>query len=96
MVYSANQIGESLIPKFKNQIGETVFTQFNPNISWTHSIGILLCKEKDDNIVELTLSKEANIYASEYNLYLPDKALLQQKMQEWADEYEKKQINALF
>jgi predicted nuclease of restriction endonuclease-like (RecB) superfamily len=53
------------------------------------TIGILLCKEKDDNIVELTLSKEANIYASEYNLYLPDKALLQQKMQEWTDEFEK-------
>jgi predicted nuclease of restriction endonuclease-like (RecB) superfamily len=59
------------------------------------TIGILLCKEKDDNIVELTLSKEANIYASEYNLYLPDKALLQQKMQEWADEFEKKQIDVL-
>jgi predicted nuclease of restriction endonuclease-like (RecB) superfamily len=53
------------------------------------TIGILLCKEKDDSVVELTLSEEANIYASEYNLYLPDKALLQQKMQEWADEFEK-------
>jgi len=56
------------------------------------TIGILLCKEKDDNIVELTLSKEANIYASEYALYLPDKALLQQKMQEWADEFEREKL----
>lgn len=53
------------------------------------TIGILLCKEKDDNIVELTLSEEANIYASEYNLYLPDKALLRQKLQEWTDEFER-------
>ncbi|MDR3327456.1 MAG: DUF1016 domain-containing protein [Prevotellaceae bacterium] len=52
------------------------------------TVGILLCKEKNDSIVELTLSKEANIYASEYNLYLPNKALLQQKLQEWADEFE--------
>jgi predicted nuclease of restriction endonuclease-like (RecB) superfamily len=52
------------------------------------TVGILLCKEKNDSIVELTLSKEANIYAAEYNLYLPDKALLQQKLQEWAEEFE--------
>jgi predicted nuclease of restriction endonuclease-like (RecB) superfamily len=48
------------------------------------TIGLLLCKKKDDSIVELTLSPEANIYASEYNLYLPDKTLLQQKLTEWA------------
>jgi hypothetical protein len=41
-----------------------------------------------DNVVELTLPENANIYASEYNLYLPDKTLLQEKLQEWADEYE--------
>jgi len=37
----------------------------------------LLCQEKNDNIVELTLPQDSNIYASEYSLYLPDKALLQ-------------------
>jgi hypothetical protein len=38
----------------------------------------------------LTLPKNANIYASEYSLYLPDKELLQQKMNEWTQEFEEK------
>ena len=52
------------------------------------TIGILLCKEKSDSIVELTLPEDANIYASEYSLYLPDKSLLQEKLAEWVKEYE--------
>jgi predicted nuclease of restriction endonuclease-like (RecB) superfamily len=52
------------------------------------TIGILLCKEKSDSIVELTLPENSNIYASEYNLYLPDKTLLQQKLAEWVEEFE--------
>lgn len=52
------------------------------------TIGILLCKEKNDALVELTLPKNANIYASAYQLYLPDKALLQAKVKEWIEEFE--------
>ena len=52
------------------------------------TIGILLCKEKSDSIVELTLPENANIYASAYSLYLPDKALLQRKLAEWVEEFE--------
>ncbi|MCM1041690.1 MAG: PDDEXK nuclease domain-containing protein [Bacteroides sp.] len=52
------------------------------------TIGILLCKEKNDALVELTLPKEANIYASAYQLYLPNKALLQAKVKEWIEEFE--------
>lgn len=52
------------------------------------TIGILLCKKKNNALVELTLPKEANIYASEYSLYLPDKQLLQQKLNEWLHEFE--------
>lgn len=52
------------------------------------TIGILLCKAKEDALVELTLPKEANIYASAYQLCLPDKALLQAKVKEWIDEFE--------
>lgn len=52
------------------------------------TIGILLCKEKNDALVELTLPKDANIYASAYQLYLPDKALLQAKVKEWIEEFE--------
>lgn len=52
------------------------------------TIGILLCSQKNDNIVELTLPKDSNIYASAYSLYLPDKALLQRKLAEWVEEFE--------
>ena len=61
------------------------------------TIGILLCKEKNDALVELTLPKDANIYASAYQLYLPNKALLQAQVKEWIEEFEEseeeKQIN---
>ena len=43
----------------------------------------MLFKEKNDAMVELTLPKDANIFASQYELYLPDKKLLQQKLEEW-------------
>ena len=46
------------------------------------TIGILLCKDKSEQMVELTLSKDSNIYASKYELYLPDKKLLQEKLKE--------------
>lgn len=55
------------------------------------TIGILLCEEKNDALVELTLPKDANIYASAYQLYLPDKAVLQQKLKEWIDEFDEQQ-----
>lgn len=51
------------------------------------TIGILLCESKKDSLVELTLPKDANIYAAAYQLYLPDKALLQSKLKEWIDEF---------
>lgn len=46
----------------------------------------MLCKDKSDQMVELILSKDSNIYASKYELYLPDKKLLQEKLKEWFDE----------
>jgi len=52
------------------------------------TIGILLCKKKSNALVELTLPKDAHIYASEYSLYLPDKQLLQQKLTEWLKEFD--------
>ena len=50
------------------------------------TIGILLCPDKNDAVVELTLPENSNIYASKYQLYLPDKQLLQEKMKEWMEE----------
>lgn len=52
------------------------------------TIGILLCPTKNDALVELTLPKDANIYAQQYSLCLPDKQLLQQKLHEWYVEFE--------
>ena len=51
------------------------------------TIGILLCESKNDSLVELTLPKNANIYATAYQLYLPDKAPLQRKLKEWINEF---------
>ena len=50
------------------------------------TIGVLLCQDKDDSMVELTLPEDSNIYASKYQLYLPDKKLLQEKLGEWIKE----------
>ena len=52
------------------------------------TIGILLCKDKNDALVELTLPKDANIYAQQYALCLPKKEELQRKLKEWIREYE--------
>lgn len=50
------------------------------------TIGILLCSDKSDAMVEMTLPENSNIYASKYELYLPDKKLLQSKLKEWIEE----------
>ena len=55
------------------------------------TIGILLCQEKNDALVELTLPKDANIYATEYALYLPNKKILQTKLKEWIEEFKDNQ-----
>lgn len=52
------------------------------------TIGILLCQTASQPMVELTLPKDANIYAQQYELCLPDKALLQSKLHEWIEEYD--------
>ena len=66
------------------------FDRYVKNDDEHPTIGILLCKEKDDAIVELTLPEGENIYASNYSLYLPDKILLQSKLAEWIDEFEER------
>ena len=50
------------------------------------TIGILLCKEKNDALVEITLPENSNVFASQYALYLPDKKELQKKLKEWIAE----------
>lgn len=43
----------------------------------------MLCKQKNQALVEITLPKNANIHAREYQLYLPSKDELQEKLIEW-------------
>lgn len=50
------------------------------------SIGVLLCKDKDMEVVEYALSRSLSpTMISEYKTHLPDKALLQQKLHELFD-----------
>lgn len=50
------------------------------------TIGMLLCKEKKDAVVKLTLPPDANIHAREYKLYLPSREELKRKLLEWGAE----------
>jgi RecB family endonuclease NucS len=50
------------------------------------SIGVLLCKDKDSEVVEYALSRSLSpALVSEYQTQLPDKKLLQQKLHELFD-----------
>ena len=62
------------------------YDRFEKTADENPTIGMLLCSEKNDAMVQLTLPEDANIYASKYALYLPDKKLLQQKLQQWLEE----------
>ena len=45
------------------------------------TIGIVLCHRKNDALVEVTLPKDSNIFASKYQLYLPSKEELKKQME---------------
>ncbi len=47
------------------------------------TVGIILCKQNREALVEITLPEEANIHAREYQLVLPSKADLRAKLLEW-------------
>ena len=49
------------------------------------TIGIILCKQESKAMVRMTLPKDANIHAREYQLYLPSKQELRRKLVEWAE-----------
>jgi len=93
-IISAESDAGSIIP-----IQQILSAELNPfKLGWSHYQVLMRIKnederrfyegEKDDAIVELTLHEGENIYASEYSLYLPDKALLQRKLAEWIQEFE--------
>jgi predicted nuclease of restriction endonuclease-like (RecB) superfamily len=48
------------------------------------SIGVLLCRDKDDEVVEYALSRNLSpALVAEYQLQLPDKKLIRAKLHEW-------------
>jgi predicted nuclease of restriction endonuclease-like (RecB) superfamily len=49
------------------------------------TIGILLAKQRNKALVEITLPKDANIHTREYQLYLPTKEDLQHQLQNWIE-----------
>lgn len=50
------------------------------------SIGVLLCKDKDNEVVEYSLSRSLSpTLVAEYKMQLPDKRILQQKLHELFD-----------
>lgn len=53
------------------------------------TIGIVLCHRKNDALVELTLPKDANIFASKYQLYLPSKEELKRQLERIEAELER-------
>ena len=59
------------------------FDRFVKTESENSTIGIVLCKKQNKALVEITLPKDANIHAREYQLYLPSKEELQRKLAEW-------------
>ncbi len=58
---------------------EVKLTDENP------TIGMILCRTKNDALVKLTLPENANIYAPRYQLYLPSKEELKRKLIEWSE-----------
>ena len=59
------------------------FDRFVKTEDENSTIGIVLCKKQNKALVEITLPKDANIHAREYQLYLPSKEELQRKLAEW-------------
>lgn len=56
------------------------------------TIGILLCTEKNDTAVRMTLPEDnTNIVASKYELYLPSTEQLVEEVEEGKREYDRQQ-----
>ena len=60
------------------------FDRFVKTEEENSTIGIVLCRQRNKALVEITLPKDANIHAREYQLYLPSKDELRRKLMEWA------------
>jgi predicted nuclease of restriction endonuclease-like (RecB) superfamily len=50
------------------------------------TIGIILCRRKNDALVELTLPKDTNIFSPKYQLYLPSREELKAQLKKIEEE----------
>jgi predicted nuclease of restriction endonuclease-like (RecB) superfamily len=50
----------------------------------SRTVGIILCKRKNDSLVKITLPEHSRIFARKYQLYLPTKAQLKAQLDEKA------------
>lgn len=50
------------------------------------TIGIILCKDKNETLVEISLPEDHNIYASKYQLYLPSKEELKEQLDTFSED----------
>ena len=67
------------------------FDRYVKTVDERPTVGILLCLTKNEELVELTLPEGANIYTSEYQLYLPSKEDLKKQLEEVQKAWEEKQ-----
>lgn len=73
------------------------YDRFVKTVEENPSIGIILCKEKNNALVEITLPKENNqIFASKYQTFLPSKeelkALLNDAIEDNLEEQEDSKV----
>lgn len=59
------------------------------------TIGIVLCYDKKDTLVEITLPKDSNIFAKQYKLYLPTKAEFKEQVKKVIDITKKEDIDEI-
>jgi hypothetical protein len=85
MIFNGEQLGDLMAPlelSWKesskiNSILSPLARELYP------SIGVLLCRDKDDEVVEYALSRNLSpTLIAQYQLQLPDKRLLQAKLHE--------------
>jgi hypothetical protein len=95
--HSENDLKRAMVRHMKAFVLElgVDFLSVNEELKEPHenaSMGVLLCRDKDDEVVEYALSRNLSpALVAQYQLQLPDKKLLQSKLhellaQEWGGE----------
>jgi len=64
------------------------FDRFEKTEDENPTIGIILCKDKNETLVELTLPKDSQIFASKYQTVLPNKEELKKLLETKESDFE--------